>query len=94
MRGRPSLVSDDLLNEMNEKVRENCCFTQSRNFSIIFQDSDRKTRLSQVLCLLGTKTAYQGPQKKKKERVEPDSLSRYHFDREEFLDRTVIGDET
>ncbi len=57
--------------------------SQFRNFTKIFlkflqvftKDSDRKTRLPQVLCLLGPKTAYQWPQNKKKKIFVIDFLS-------------------
>ncbi len=65
----------------------------SWNFLGVFtRDSDRKTRLSQVSCLLDTKTAYR-QQNKKNEFCHRFSLSVLLW-REEFLDKIVTGDET
>ncbi len=85
---RPSLFSDNLLNQVNEKVLENCRFTISElsdhfplNFSESFtRDCDRKNRLLHALSSSGIKTTYQWPQNEKNEFCH----RLYHFEGEEL----------
>ncbi len=98
--GKLSLVSDDLPNQVNEKLQQNHRFT-------ILELSDHFPEISRnLLHEIGTeKLGYKfcacwipklltDNHKTKRMSSVIDFLSQYHFEREKYLDRIVTGDET
>lgn len=60
------------------------------NFPVVYMNQRQKNRLQQVLCSLGTKTS------DRKTKIMSSTIDSflYDFEREEFLNRVVTGDET
>lgn len=99
--GRPSLVTDDLENKVNEKVREDRRFTISE-LSHHFPEISRSLLHEIVTKKLGyhkfcarwVPKLLTDDHKTKRMSAAIDFLSRYAFEGEEFLNRIVTGDET
>lgn len=99
--GRPSLVSDDLLNNVNEKVRENRRFTITElsdffpavSRSLIHEIVTEKLGYHKF-CARWVPKLLTDVHKTTRMSSAIDFLFRYDLEGEEFLNRIVTGDET
>ncbi|GFU16885.1 histone-lysine N-methyltransferase SETMAR [Trichonephila clavipes] len=99
--GRPSVITDDLVNAVDEKVREDRQFTIS-TLALVFPNVGRTTLHKVVseklkfrkLCARWVPRLLTEEHKLKIMACALDFLDRYHKEGDQFLERIVTGDET
>jgi hypothetical protein len=99
--GRPSLVTADLLYQVNEKIRENRRFSMSElstyfphiSRSLLHEICHGALAVSQIVCKMGAKMLTDD-HKTKRMGAALKFLVRYHNEGDEFLNHIVTGDET
>ncbi|GFT39826.1 histone-lysine N-methyltransferase SETMAR [Trichonephila clavipes] len=99
--GRPSVITDDLFNAMDEKIREDRRFTIS-TLALEFPNVDRTTLHKVVseklkfrkLCARWVPRLLTEEHKLKRMACALDFLDRYHKEGDQFLERIVTGDAT
>ncbi|GFV80337.1 HTH_48 domain-containing protein [Trichonephila clavipes] len=99
--GRPSVITDDLVNAVDEKIREDRRFTIS-TLALTFPNVGRTTLHKVVseklkfrkLCARWVPRLLTEEHKLKRMACALDFLDRYHKEGDQFLERIVTGDET
>ncbi|GFY11564.1 histone-lysine N-methyltransferase SETMAR [Trichonephila clavipes] len=99
--GRPSVITDDLVNALDEKIREDRRFTIS-TLALEFPNVGRTTLHKVVseklkfrkLCARCVPRLLSKEHKLKRMACALDFLDRYHKEGDQFLERIVTGDET
>ncbi|GFW38353.1 histone-lysine N-methyltransferase SETMAR [Trichonephila clavipes] len=99
--GRPSVITDDLVNAVDEKIREDRRFTIS-TLALEFPNVGRTTLHKVVseklkfrkLCARCVPRLLTEEHKLKRMACALDFLDRYHKEGDQFLERIVTGDET
>ncbi|GFW56834.1 histone-lysine N-methyltransferase SETMAR [Trichonephila clavipes] len=99
--GRPSVITDDLVNAVDEKIRKDRLFTIS-TLALEFPNVGRTTLHKVVseklkfrkLCACWVPRLLTEEHKLKRIACALDFLDRYHKEGDQFLERIVTGDET
>ncbi|GFV62110.1 histone-lysine N-methyltransferase SETMAR [Trichonephila clavipes] len=99
--GGPSVITDDLVNAVDEKIREDRRFTIS-TLALEFSNEGRTTLNKVVseklkfrkLCARWVLRLLTEEHKLKRMACDLDFLDRYHKEGDQFLERIVTGDET
>ncbi|GFW71563.1 histone-lysine N-methyltransferase SETMAR [Trichonephila clavipes] len=99
--GRPSVITDDLVNAVDEKIREDRRFTIS-TFALEFPNVGRATLHKVIseklkfrkLCARWVPRLRTEEHKLKRMACTLDFLDRYHKEGDQFLERIAKGDET